>query len=75
MKEKFILVHDGTDPKPEIIELDTPHLLAGMYQATPLVQERPLSGICNAGRLHRCCQMDEHLLPGFPGLENARRGL
>lgn len=33
MKEKFILVHDGTDPKPEIIELDTPHLLAGMYQA------------------------------------------
>lgn len=33
MKEKFILVHDGADPKPEIIELDTDQLLNGMYQA------------------------------------------
>lgn len=33
MKEKFFLVHDGADPKPEIIELDTAQLLDGMYQA------------------------------------------
>ena len=33
MKENFILVHDGIDPKPEIIELDADHLLDGMYRA------------------------------------------
>lgn len=33
MKEKFILVHDGSDPAPEIIELDPAKLLSGMYKA------------------------------------------
>ena len=33
MKEKFILIHDGADPKPEIIELDADHLLDGMRRA------------------------------------------
>lgn len=33
MKEKYILIHDGIDPKPEIIELDADHLLDGMRRA------------------------------------------
>ena len=33
MKEKYILIHDGTEPKPEIIELDADHLLDGMRRA------------------------------------------
>ena len=32
-KESFILVHAGSWPAPEIIQLDSDHLLDGMYQA------------------------------------------
>ena len=33
MLERFILIHAGVDPAPEIVELDSAHLLDGMYQA------------------------------------------
>ena len=32
-KESFILVHAGESPAPEIIQLESEHLLDGMYQA------------------------------------------
>ena len=32
-KESFILVHAGSQPAPEIIQLDPDHLLDGMYRA------------------------------------------
>lgn len=33
MIEKYILIHDGSDPAPELIEIDSDYLLDGMYKA------------------------------------------